>query len=103
MTITYHAITTQHEDWDDSGGDHDPFVVPLTDDQLNALHKVGVVKRCYEKADFDEMVSEGDSADEIAAAQALMAIYYYGNVSEQHQKKVDFPVLIHSAFNIWTK
>lgn len=103
MTITYHAITTQHENWDDSGGDHDPFVVPLTEDQLIAFQKVDVVRRCYEKADFDEMFSEGESADEIAAARALMAIYPYGNVSDSLKMTVTFPVLIHSTFNIWTK
>ena len=75
MTKTV-VLTTQHENWDDDGGDHDCFAITVEDADFIKLKKLS-----------EDVCDEGDFADIIIRAIP--------------KTPEDYPLLIDGIFTIW--
>lgn len=88
-----YVVSIQDENWEDSGGSHDPCIIKLTDAEIQLLECISPVPDCVSEEDIANMCN--NPAEE-AAARILFGI------NNKPLTSYEMPVTIHGYFTIWT-
>jgi hypothetical protein len=76
------VVSLQHENWEDDGGDHDPFVTQIDDNDYSALVESDILKI------YDDDGNDSDHATLIERLRAGKCEPFY-------------PLRIDNVFTIW--
>jgi hypothetical protein len=76
------VVTLQHENWEDDGGEHDPFVTSVNDYDYKALMECNTLKMSDD---------EGDDSDEAKLIERL----------REGAFEPVYPLQVDNVFTIW--